>query len=312
MARVRGSSIARVLFVASFASAAALVLAGPAVAQESTSDLGEDDQIVLNGRLVVPDGESIDTGVIFNGPATVGGTVRGSLVVFNGRTEISGTVEKDVVVFNGDVVLRSGAEVRGDVVTQSDPQIEEGATIEGDRQNIATRFDFENIGFASRFAWWVAYSVSTLILGLLLLLLLPGLDAGAIDAWRNRTGESIGWGVGAFFLVPIAAVIFLLTVVAIPLGLFLLLGIALLYTIGYVVGAHVVGRLLLKEPRSRFLAFLLGWVILRGLALIPFVGGFVWLIASILGLGVLTVAARRTTHPGVVAPAVPSPPPLPT
>jgi hypothetical protein len=291
---------------------ACLAFAPAAQAQETggDADIGIDDQIILNGRLLVRGGERVGAAVIFNGPATVEGTVGRSLVVFNGATEISGTVAENVVVFNGTVVVRSGAEIGGDLVTQQTPQVEDGAVIRGSQQRVTTRFDAEGLGLASRIAWWVGYSASTLILGLLLLLLAPGVDAAIVDAVRNRTGASIGFGAVAFFLIPIAAVLFLVILVAIPLGLFVLLALALIYTIGYVAGAHAIGRLLVKPPSSRFLAFLAGWGILRLLALIPVAAGVVWFLAAIFGLGVIAVAARRTpiTQP---APAVP-PPPVPT
>jgi hypothetical protein len=101
-------------------------------------------------------------------------------------------------------------------------------------------------------------------------------------------------------------------VVTIPLGLFLLLALALLYTLGYVAGAHVLGRQLVKPPSSRFLAFLIGWMILRGIGLIPVLGGLAWVLASIAGLGAIVLAARGSrpaaVPPGPVAP-IPAPPP---
>jgi hypothetical protein len=97
----------------------------------------------------------------------------------------------------------------------------------------------------------------------------------------------------------------------IPLGLFLLLALALVYTIGYVVGALALGRLVVKEPTSRYVAFLAGWVILRILALVPFLGGFAWLVATVLGLGTLWVTARAAPREvGAVAPALAPPPPV--
>ena len=117
--------------------------------------------------------------------------------------------------------------------------------------------------------WWFGYTISTLVLGLALLLFAPGLDAPLTDVFRRRMGGSFGFGAAIFFLLPIAAVLLLVVVVTIPLGLFLLLALALLYTLGYVAGAHVLGRQLVKPPSSRFLAFLIGWMILRGIGLDP-------------------------------------------
>ena len=45
-------------------------------------------------------------------------------------------------------------------------------------------------GFASRFAWWIGYSISTLFLGLALLALAPGLDRAIHDAGRSQTRVS--------------------------------------------------------------------------------------------------------------------------
>ena len=264
---------------------------------------------MLSGRLEVAEDESVQTAVVFHGPATIDGTVRESVVVFDGRAEISGTVDGDVVVFNGPVVVRSGATIGGDLITVETPTVEPDATIRGEQRGVQGRFDWADIGFAGRFAWWVGYSVSTLLLGLLLLLLAPAVDGAIVRVARERTGAAIGLGAAAFFLLPIAAVLFLVIVVAIPLGLFLLLALALLYTVGYVAAAHALGRRLVGPPTSRFLAFLAGWAILRGLGLIPVVGGLVWILASIFGLGVLWVAARRSASE---PPATPEMPPMPS
>jgi hypothetical protein len=285
------------------------LLAAPASALNSGDELTDRDQIVMNGRLVIAEGDTVDTAVLFHGSATIAGTVTGSVVVFDGPTEITGHVQKDVFVFNGDVTVRSGAQIDGDLVTGQTPTVEAGATVVGEQQRISTRFDADAVGVASRIAWWIGYSVSTLVLGLLLLLFAPGLDTALVRAVRERMGASIGFGALAFFLLPIVAVLLLVIVVAIPLGLFLLLAFGLLYTVGYVAGAHAIGRLLVKAPTSRFLAFLAGWAILRVLAFIPVLGGLAWTLAAIFGLGVLWVASRRAAGEPMPPQAIP---PVPT
>lgn len=269
-----------------------LVILAPAAVAQDDDGPDTDDQIVLTGRLLVPEGETVETAVIFSGDAVIDGTVTGWLVVFNGRTEITGTVGEDVVVFNGEVVLRSGSRVGGDVISLEDPQIEQGATIGGSVDDLATRWNLYDTTFAGRFAWWLSYTVSTLVLGLVLLLLAPRLDLASVWALRNRLGAAIGFGFLAFVLLPIVAGLLLVTVVGIPLGLFLLFGLALVFSIGYVVGVLALGRLVIKEPRSRYVAFLVGWGVLRLIALIPVLGGLAWLVSTALGLGTLWVAAR--------------------
>jgi hypothetical protein len=273
-----------------------VALGGYASAQGSGDAPGDDDQIVLHGQLLVPEGETVGAAVIFDGPAIVEGTVSDALVVFNGNVEISGLVRDDVVVFNGDVVVRSGAEIGGNLVSQGEVSVDEGATIAGEQRSLSTDVDMADVGLASRFAWWLAYSLSTLALGLMLLAFAPKLDDAIWYVAQGRKGPSIVVGLAFFFLLPVVAVMLLATIVGIPLGLFLLLALALLYTVGYVAGAHALGRMVVKPPKSRYVAFLAGWAIVRALALVPFVGGLVWTITAIIGLGVLAVAARQRSQ----------------
>jgi hypothetical protein len=293
------------LLVTGLAVASLALLAGPALAQDGSTE--PHDQIVLTGRLVVAADETVDAAVIVDGPAVVDGTVREVLVVVNGDAEVSGTVGEDVVVLNGDVVIRSSAEIGGDLVTQSTPTIEDGATIRGDRSSAMTRFDFD-FGFAGRFVWWIGYTVSVLVLGVLLLAFAPRLFPAVRDAATGDIGASIGWGVGLFFLLPIGSVLLLVTVVGIPLGIFTLLALAFLYTLGYVVATIGLGSRLLPSQRSRFVAFFAGLAVLRLLALIPFVGGWLWFLGSVWGLGLLAVAIRRGRADVPAGPPPPAPP----
>ena len=282
----------------------------PAFAQGPVPTGDNADQIVLTGRLVVTADETVDAAVIFNGPALVEGTVRDALVVLNGDAEVIGTVRQDVVVLNGDLVVRSGAEVGGDLVTQSSPQVEEGATVRGEQKSVTTEFNIDEVGFGGRVVWWIGYSVSVLILGLLLLAFAPQLFQAVRETVRARLGASIGWGVGLFFLLPIGSVLLLVTVVGIPLGLSLLLALAFIYTLGYVVATVAVGNLIMRTSSSRWVVFLVGWIALRLLALIPVVGGLLWFLGSVWGLGLLAVAihGRSTDTPAIATPPMPPAP----
>lgn len=286
-----------------------LAISAPAWA----ADAGKNEpQIVLTGQVVVPAGQTVGDVVIFNGPATIDGTVQGSVTSFNGDVSISGTVTGDVTSFKGLVTVAAGARVGGDLVTQSAPNVASGATIEGDRRRVNTDVIFGRFAWISRFAVWVAVSVSILVLGLLLLLFAPRAAESVAIAAVERIGASIGWGVGLFFGLPILSVIALVTIVGIPFGLGMVLGLALIYSAGYTASCFALGRALLKPPTSRYLAFLAGWAIVRVASLIPFISGLVWLVAVVYGLGILAVAARRREPMvSVAAPGTMPPPPPP-
>jgi cytoskeletal protein CcmA (bactofilin family) len=279
-----------------------LGLATPAWAQDGQD---RDEFVVLSGRADVPEGEQVGDLVVFHGSSTVDGTVNGSLTAFDAPVTISGRVNGDVVVFNGRVELRDGANVTGDVVSQSEPVVAQGATIGGETQRIQTNFNWDGFGWAGRVAWWIAVSLSTLVVGLVLLWLLGRGAPKIAEAARTGVGPSIGWGLLAFFGLPILGIIALVTIVGIPLGLGVLAALGLIYAIGYSATAWIVGRMILREPTAWILAFLAGWGILRVLALIPILGGLVGWAAAVLGLGALIVAIwrARTTSQAVPATA---------
>jgi hypothetical protein len=292
------TALRRFLIVGLFI-ALALGLALPAAAQEAQES---EAFVVLSGRADVPQDEQVGDLVVFRGSSTVDGTVNGSLTAFDAPVTISGRVDGDVVVFNGRVELASGAEVTGDVVSRDAPVVAEDATIGGESRRVQTNFQWEGFGWASRVAWWLAVSVSTLVVGLVLLWLLGRGAARIVEVGRTGIGPAIGWGLLIFFGLPILAVLALVTLVGIPLGLGLLAALALIYALGYAATAWLVGRRILREPTAWVLAFLVGWGILRVLALVPILGGLVWFAAVAFGLGVLAVAIWRARSTGHTAP----------
>lgn len=293
------------------------LLAPAALAQSGNAGTGsaDDSFVVLTGRLEVKPDDTFDTAIIFDGDATIEGTVTQTVMAFNGDIVVSGTVGEDVIALNGRVTVTDGATIEGDVVSSKAPEIAQGATVNGTVSQQNVTFDFGNVALVSRIAYWLAASVSAFILGLLLTLAWPRPADAVAEASRRRVGPSIGWGALMFFVLPIVAVILIATLVGALLGVGILMGLVLLYSVGYAAGAFAFGRLLLKPPTNRFLAFLLGWGILRAIALVPVLGGLMFVVATVWGLGAITVAAFRASRgAGPMAPALATAPgavPLP-
>jgi hypothetical protein len=270
-----------------------LAATAPALAQEAEK---QDDLIVLHGRALLPQGDTVDTVVVFNGSVTIDGSA-GDVVIFNGPATITGAVGKDVVSFNGTVTVRSGASVGGDVISRTEPVIEEGATVRGEIRRTPGELFREPFPFFARLASWVAVSISTLVLGLLFLAFAPR-AADAIEvAGRGAIGPLVGWGLLLLIGLPLVAILAFITLVGIPFGLGLGLALFLIFALGYTMTAWLLGRRLVKAPSSRFAAFLVGLVILRGVALIPIVAGIIGTIAVVVGLGAIVVAIWRARRP---------------
>ena len=278
-----------------------LAVATPAWAQDGP---GQEAFVVLSGPADVPQDQQVGDLVVFHGSSTVDGTVNGSLTAFDAPVTISGRVNGDVVVFNGRVELRSGATVTGDVVSQADPVLASGATIGGATRRVQTNVNWDGFGWAGRLAFWLAVSVSTLLVGLVLLWLVGRGAARILEAGRTRIGPSILWGLLVFFGLPILAILALVTVVGIPLGIGVLAALGLIYAVGYSASAWILGRSILRGRTAWVVAFLLGWAILRAVALVPILGGLAWFVAVVFGLGALLVAIWRSRSAGPAAPTV--------
>jgi Polymer-forming cytoskeletal len=291
--------------ITSLFAALALVLAFPGVA--AADDRDDDTIVVITGGAIVAEGETVDGVVVVDGPVRIDGTVDGDVFVVSGDTEISGEVTGDVTVLAEPAVINSGARIGGDLrYGDEEPEIASGAQIDGETSDE----DWSDLGPAGFIGWavfWFALALSSLALGLLLLLIAPRAADAAYRQAREGAWESAAAGLAIFILLPILAVLALVTLVGLPLGLGVLLALLPLGAIAYVTTLWVVGRALVKPPRGRVVAFLAGWAIFSALALVPVLGILAWLAATVFGLGVLGLALWRARSPATPPARPPAP-----
>jgi hypothetical protein len=283
---------------------AALFVATTAAPASAQTESDDGPRVVITGRVDVGAQERTDSVVIFDGPAQIDGDVNGSVVAFNGDILVRGHVDDNVVALKGRATLADGATVGGDVVSSDRPVVARGATVDGDIRRVNFRNYFRSLGWLLWLGWWLAVSISLFVLGVLLLALAPRIFPPMLEVARTRVGPVIGWGLAVVIGLPIVCVLVMITVVGIPLGLIGLLSLALVYSVGYIVASLLLGRRLLAEPRSVYLAFFVGLLILRVVGLVPVLGGLVSVAATVYGVGALFVAAWRAAR----APQAPSPP----
>lgn len=290
----------RTLAIGCVVACSCLLWAGSAGAQTPSAARSAPDQIVLSGRAVVPRGQSAGEIIVLRGRAFVAGVATRDVVVVDGSVEVSGQVAGTVVALDGDVTLAGTAQIGGDVLAAGDVHVGVGAQVGGEVRPHARFTLRDRFGAVARLISWLAVSVSTLLLGLLLLWLIPRGAHRVVEAGRRAPWASIIGGVLAAVLLPAIAVAFLVSVVALPLGLTAILAFAFCVMVGFTFGAMVLGRIVVKE-RSRALAFLAGWAILRAIGLIPVVSGITFALVAVFGIGASLVAIRRSRSGSHVA-----------
>jgi hypothetical protein len=286
-------------------AALAVLLVGAGSASAAT------DHVVITGGATVPAGRTAGDVVVVDGTVRIAGHVTGDVISVSGPVRVTGRVDGDLIAVSDRAFLGSTARVGGDVRYGDErPVLARGASVGGKVSNEDWADAANGWGWVSLIGWWLAVSVSTLVVGVLLVALAPAALYAAERAVRERLGATVAWGLGIAIGVPLLAVLALVTLVGIPFGIALLLATIPVLLVAYVTSAWMLGRRVLRNrSTSRWAALFAGWGILRVLALIPVVGALVGLVATVVGLGALAVALWRAGRPDAPAarPDAPAP-----
>lgn len=284
----------------------ALLLApATALAQAATED--SDSFIVhVNTPTTVAAGQAMGSVIVIDDNAVVDGTVKDTLWVVNGTATVNGTVDGDVLMINGTLNLAAGSTVKNVTLIRSDLTRADGATVTGD---INERSELVSFGWGEAifsFVFWI---------GVTIVLLLAGLAFAAVGghqlvesghALTAHPLESFLTALATFILLPILAVIAIITLVGIPLGLviFMVL-IPLLVLLGYIVAGERLGEWLVTVTGARlgrYAAVLVGILALQVVGLIPVLGGLLVVLATFFGSGALVYRLYRQRRPRAAAP----------
>jgi hypothetical protein len=285
------------------AAIAALLSAMLALLLAAGSASAGPDHVVITGGAVVPASQTVGDVIAVDGAVRIAGRATGDVVSVSGPVQVTGRVDGDLIAVSDRAFLGPRARVGGDLRYGDErPVLTRGASVGGKISNEDWADAANGWGWVSRLGWWLAVSVSTLIVGALLVwLALGGLYAGE-RAVRERLGATIGWGVAIAIGVPLLAILALVTLVGIPFGIALLLAAIPVLLVAYATTAWIVGRRVLhNRSASPWAALLAGWGIVRVLALIPVAGALVGLAATVVGLGALAVALWQARRPAAPA-----------
>jgi cytoskeletal protein CcmA (bactofilin family) len=222
------------------------------------------------------------------------GTV-GSLEAGAGSVRIDGTVTGDATVGAETLVVGSTGIVAGDLRYDAGEFVNEG-TVEGrvvrDR-SIAQGPEFEPVGGVGETILDVYGFLVGLVLGAILLLVLPGFSSRVADRAVSDPLRSGGVGLLALVGVPLALVLFAITIIGIPITVVGALLFAVVAWVGTVYGRFAVGEWLteLADVENRWVALLVGFLAVAVGVRLPLVGGLVELVVFLLGLGALALVA---------------------
>ena len=312
-----------------------LGLAPAVLAQDGVDDVGH-VLVSINGSIDQAASESAEVLVVVNGDAQAAGSTR-TVVVVNGDAELSGTAEtvvvingnatltdaqvETVVVASGTATIGPGTQVTGDVRTlNGTATVDPAASVAGEVSDLGPQL--VTLGLV------LVPALLLLIVGAALVTVIVALFVAALAArqvrqaeWliSNEPGPSLLFGLLGIFVLPLLAILALITVVGAPVGLVFLFSV--LPTVAYLgwivaaiwVGDWVLARTRSGEPAERpYLASVIGVVLLGAAALVPVVGSLVAFVSSLFGIGSLLLLGWRTfrREPVVVPAAAPAAAPV--
>jgi hypothetical protein len=267
--------------------------------------------VTVNGPVaqdIVVTGGMIDIGS--------GATIGRDLVVAGGTATVSAPIARRVQMSSGNLTLRNrvGGDVRGrvdhlkldgaqvggnlDYTSNNSVQLLNGARVSGTTTR-HTPTDGGG-GAGDGFLGWLRGLIGIFALGLLLIFLLPGLSARAIDTERALPWASLGIGAAILVVTPIVALIVFVIGILIGgwwLGALLIPLWILVLAAGYAISGFLLGRLVFARLGwGRYhdaLALLGGLFVLTVVGLIPVIGWLVSLAALMLGAGALALVLSR-------------------
>ncbi len=236
------------------------------------------------------------------------GRVGRYLAVYAESVRIEGEVGGDLRIVARSVEIGPEAKIGGKLIYRS-PQLAKigpTAVIAGGVTHVEMDWPSGKVDFIARAATWVSLIVlvlSLLLVGAIMILAFPAFSASAAQTMRSDPWKSLGLGFSLLLCLPVAAILFMITVIGIPLGMALLLFYPVMLLLGYITGALFLGervaawvaerRALVLKPAWRYAALAVSLFALLIVYEIPYVGCMVEFLVLLFGLGAFWICAYR-------------------
>jgi uncharacterized RDD family membrane protein YckC len=287
---------------------------------EAVVRFGKDAELKAN--------EAADAVVVIGGSAKVSGKVREAVVTIGGDAEVSGEVGDAVVAVLGSIKIKPGAIVHDVVAVGGTVEVAEGARVLGQTQEV----DLGGLHLgglpqglkdwfihcvlkcrllAPQVRWVWAVAGAFLLVYLLLTLALPRAVTVCVDELSRRPLTTFFIGLLVKLLAPLVVLLLAVTGIGLVVVPFILVALVAGALIGKAALMQYLGRQLGRQFGSAVLqkplvAFLLGWILITLVYLVPVLSLLAFGIMSLWGIGIATtsmfVGLRREAPPPAAPP----------
>lgn len=317
--------IRRILFAALLLTGLVLTSAVPAFAQPPNGF----DATCFGGNSTVRAGETVQDvfGLGCNYTIEAGATVQRNVSIFGGNLTNSGQVNGSIAVFGGNITIESTAVVNGNVAALGgNVSVVPGATVRGQVGGrpgnpgpvISETFGLNRL-FRLGFDFFgvVVTALAFAALGALVVIFVPEPTRRVSEAVQSRPWGTVGVGCLTMIVLPILAILLVITVIGVPVAFLLGLAAVAAWVFGWIAVGYLAGERILQAFRTRdilpVVAAVVGILVLMLLTQIPVLG---WLLGCLIGLfGVGAVVLTRfgtrayPAIPGMMLTPAPAPVP---
>lgn len=256
------------------------------------------DLVVAGGTIRISHPERIGGSAwVAGGQLHIGGRIGKGARIYGNSITLAAEIDGDTHIVGEQIDFAPSARINGNLSYASPRALTDAqrAQVSGNVKRMEMPYGRQaDDADDTWFPWFsLLWLLSMLLFGTLLYLIFPGAILGAQRAIGERPGLSLLAGLALLFTVPPVAILFMVTVIGIPVGFALLMLYPLALLLGYLATAFFLSRKAASATRQperlsmgKQIAYLLLALLLLAILLaIPFLGFMVFILAVVFGLG---------------------------
>lgn len=251
----------------------------------------------LAGASIAIEKDSIVDGNVYiaGGNIEVRGDVKGDIKAAGGRVLLSGRTDGDVEIWAEEISIRPDAKIGGNLIYHSDRNLSINENIvagEIIKKSLPVSKNEKSgfLGFLLGFE--LLRFLGLLILGLVLYKIFYRNGRDIYNSMEKEPWKNLAVGVLAMIIIPVFLIILLVSLIGMPLMMVILFGFIVAMMISKIIAIIAVGHLINKQFRERELTrkfpwmnFILGYLVLMVLWIIPVVGWLAVCLISVWAFG---------------------------
>jgi hypothetical protein len=261
------------------------------------------ETLIAAGRIVLaPGAELHGYSWLAGSHISLGGMVLASTKIYGRVVSIEGEIYGPLEIIADRVEIRGSARIYSDVSYSADHEIaiEPGAQISGTVKRTGRKASAHatDARAASLKPFRPLLLATLFAAGMLLYVVVPRFVRKSVQVLASAPGKSVALGVALFFSVPPVIVLLLITIIGIPIGIFVAACHVLALIAGYLITGFYIAEGFVRAFRRRrdahfwdVLFFAAALVLLALVAIIPYAGPLLLLLAVSAGLGAILLQA---------------------